>query len=244
VSDIYRPPASDVARPEVLRTGGSVERALAGDFEFEPLEVLQEAWRLTDGVKLIFLVGMVAAVVATLAVQFLVMRVMPTPSGLGGLIVTGLLTGTLQLLVVGPIYAGIFVVAAWHSAGRTVAMSDLFAHFDKTARIFGVMMLGSLLSYVGFALLILPGIYLTVAYIMALPLVAEKNMPVWQALETSRKVVTKCWWRMFFVGVLIVLILIVSSLPIGIPLIWTVPMGFLSIGVIYRNLFGVQPAGS
>jgi len=244
VSDIYRPPTSDVARPEVLRTGGSVERALAGDFEFEPLEVLQEAWRLTDGVKLILLVGMVAVMVASMVVQVVVGRLMPVGTGMGGLMLTSVTAVALQMPVVGPIYAGMFVVALRHASGQTVAVGDLFAHYDKTGRIVGVMLLSLLLTYLGLFLLILPGIYLSVAYIMALPLVADKGMSVWQALETSRKVMTKCWWRMFFTGVLIVLILAVSALPILIPWIWTLPMAVLAIGVIYRNLFGVQTASS
>jgi uncharacterized membrane protein len=122
-------------------------------------------------------------------------------------------------------------------------MADLFGQFGKTAVAVGVFLLSMVLTYVGSILLIVPGIYLMVAYMMALPLAVDKNMGVWRALETSRKVITKCWWRMLFTGVLVMLILIVSSLAVLVPLIWTLPMAVLTIGVIYRNLFGIQPAG-
>jgi hypothetical protein len=233
-----------LTRPEVLRDGGSIERSLAGDFEFEPLEVLAEAWRLTDGVKLIFFVGFLVQMVAASVVQVVVALVFPTPTDFSSIMLSSLAALALQLPVVVPIYAGMLVVALRHAAGRTVAMSDLFGQFGKTAVVIGVFLLSMVLTYLGSFLLLLPGIYLMVAYIMALPLSAEKNLGVWRSLETSRRVVTKCWWRMLFTGVLVMLILIVSSLAILIPLIWTFPMAILTIGVIYRNLFGVQPAGS
>jgi hypothetical protein len=244
VSELYRPPASDVARPEVLRSGGSIERSLAGDFEFEPLEVLAEAWRLTDGVKLIFFVGMVAQMLAAIVVQFVIARVLPTPTDLGSFALSSFVALVLEVPVVIPIYAGMLVVAVRHAAGHTVAIGDLFGQFGKTARVVGVIVLSMILTYVGCFLLILPGIYLMVAYFTALPLAVDKNMGVWRALETSRKVITKCWWRTFFTGVLVLVILMVSSLALLIPLIWTFPMAFLTVGVIYRNLYGVQPVGS
>lgn len=243
MSDAYRPPTSDVVRPDVLRAGGSVERALAGDFEFEPLDVLQEAWRLTDGVKLILLVGVVAIFVASFAVQFVIGLLMPVQTGVAGVLVSSLGAMVLQMPVVGPITAGLFIVVMRHAAGQPVAIADLFGQFDKIGRIVGVMLVSTVLTYLGMLLLILPGIYLSVAYVMALPLVADKNMSVWQALETSRKVITKCWWRSAFTGLLLILIVLVSALPFLIPWIWTLPMAALTFGVIYRNLFGVQAAG-
>jgi hypothetical protein len=242
LSDVYRPPASDVVRLEVPGSGGSVERSLAGDFQFEPLEVVQEAWRLTDGVKLIVLVGSAVLVVAILAVQSVVTRLLPPPTDLAGLMWSGFGGLALQMVIIGPISAGLFIVVARHAVGLPVAIGDLFGQYDKFGRIVGVMLLSTLLTYVGMLLLILPGIYLSIAYVMAVPLVAEKNMSVWQALETSRKVITKCWWRMLFIWLLIVLIMIVSALPAFIPWIWTVPMFGMVFGVIYRNLFGVQTA--
>jgi uncharacterized membrane protein len=244
VSELYRPPSSDVALPEVMRAGGSLERSLAGDFEFEPLEVLAEAWRLTDGVKLIFFVGVVAQMFVAIIVQAIVGRMLPTPTDLVSFALTSFAATVIQLPVVVPIYAGMLVVALRHAAGQTVAIGDLFGQYGKTARLVGVLLLNMVLVYLGFILLILPGIYLMIAYFMALPLAVDKNIGVWQALETSRKVSTKCWWRMLFTGVLVMLILIVSSLALLIPLIWTVPMSILVVGVIYRNLYGVQPAGS
>jgi len=97
-----------------------------------------------------------------------------------------------------------------------------------------------LLSLVGLLIFILPGIYLLFAYTYALPLVAEKGMSPWQALETSRKTITHRWFTFFFISI-IFLIIMTASFFIGlIALIWTLPMSIIAYGIMYRNMFGVE----
>jgi hypothetical protein len=43
----------------------------------------------------------------------------------------------------------------------------------------------------------LPGIYLGVGYVFALPLVIDKKMDFWPAMEVSRRVVHHHWWSTF-----------------------------------------------
>ncbi len=234
MSDLYQPPGDDTnATDPSPSRGDSVERALAGDFDFDPLEVLKQAWQLTDGVKLILLVGMFAVAIGSIVAQAVVGFVASGP------LMAGLLGTLLQLIVVGPIYGGMLIVALRQATGQRIAMDDLWSQFSKAAPIIFVIVLSNLLVITGFILLILPGIYLSVAYVLALPLVVDRGMAPWQALETSRKVITKCWWRMAFTWLLCVLIIIVGALPLLIPLIWILPMVVLVIAVVYRNLFGV-----
>ncbi len=107
------------------------------------------------------------------------------------------------------------------------------------------LLLTTLLLYVlvaiGFVLLIIPGIYLSVSYTFALLLVIEKKMGIWEALETSRKAVTHRWFSLFFFWIILSVIMMISAIPIGIGLIWTIPMGCIAYGIMYRNMFGVEP---
>ena len=57
MSDVYQPPESELTKGSDDAQQGSVERALAGDFEFDVFDVLSEAWGLTNGVKRIFIIG-------------------------------------------------------------------------------------------------------------------------------------------------------------------------------------------
>jgi hypothetical protein len=42
---------------------------------------------------------------------------------------------------------------------------------------------------------VLPGLYLLVAWIFSIPLVADKGLEFWSAMELSRKVVTRVWFQ-------------------------------------------------
>ena len=72
------------------------------------------------------------------------------------------------------------------------------------------------------------------------PLITDKGMGVWEAMETSRKAIHKCWFRVFGIYLLMILIYLVSMIPLGIGLIWTMPMIIMVGGILYRRLFGVS----
>lgn len=75
---------------------------------------------------------------------------------------------------------------------------------------------------------------------MTLPLIVDKGLSPWQAMETSRKAVHKIWWRLIGLFIVMGLIFVVSLVPLGIGLIWTWPMFIILTGVVYRHLFGAE----
>ncbi|MEN8132906.1 MAG: hypothetical protein ABFS45_22555, partial [Pseudomonadota bacterium] len=99
--------------------------------------------------------------------------------------------------------------------------------------------LTTLLTYIGFLLLILPGIYLAIAYLLATPLLVEKQLTPWQAMENSRKAITRHWFKVFLLLLATALIMFISAIPLGLGLIWTYPMAINILGILYREIFGV-----
>jgi len=51
-----------------------------------------------------------------------------------------------------------------------------------------------LLVVTGLILFVVPGIYLIVAYVFSNMLIVDRKLTPWQALEGSRRVVTRNWW--------------------------------------------------
>ena len=88
------------------------------------------------------------------------------------------------------------------------------------------------------------GLYLSVAYMLALPLVAERGLTPWQALETSRKAISRHWFKVFGLLLVLSLLMLVSMIPLFIGLIWTGPLFVVSMGILYRTIFGVRPLGN
>ena len=80
-----------------------------------------------------------------------------------------------------------------------------------------------------------------IAYAFAMPLVVEKNISAWRALETSRKALTGKWFPMLGLMLLMMLVNSLTVLTLGIALIWTIPWSVLIMSMVYTKLFGAEP---
>ena len=89
-------------------------------------------------------------------------------------------------------------------------------------------------------LFVIPGIYLMYAYMFAMPLIVEKKMGAWHALETSRKAVSKVWFRFFGFVWLLMLINAIAAIPLGLGWIWTLPWSVLAFAMVYIKMFGAE----
>ncbi|MDK9705727.1 MAG: hypothetical protein OEL83_01645 [Desulforhopalus sp.] len=136
--------------------------------------------------------------------------------------------------------AGLIAIGINKVAGRDISWKMVFEGFSVAGKLAGAFILQMLLICIGFLLLVLPGIYLTVGYAMTIPLIIDRKMSPWQAMETSRKAIHNEWWKVFGLSLVMGLILLVSMIPLGIGLIWTWPMFVVLGGVLYRSLFGIE----
>jgi hypothetical protein len=235
--------AAPLAGEEQLSEDGDGAQSTAGEGQkqFTVGGVIKDAW---DGIK-----GIKGAVWAGSALMYLVLLViiaggaflMPATTsedlGLGGYILPSLFQIVTQvvsmLFIAGLLFMGIRKVA-----GDVVSWKMIFHGFSFTGKIIVVSILQFILVSIGFLLLILPGIYLAVGYAMAIPLIVDKNLSPWQALETSRKAVHKVWWKVAALYIIMSLLFMVAAIPLGIGLIWVWPMIMVAAGVVYHHLFG------
>ncbi len=128
------------------------------------------------------------------------------------------------------------------AADQPISFNDIFSHFGRTVPLVITAIVSMLLIYLGMFLLIIPGMYLAIAYMLAIPLVVERGLTPWQALEASRKAITQHWFKVFGLFLLLGLITAISAIPLGIGLVWTIPLFVIAMGVLYRTIFGVLPA--
>jgi uncharacterized membrane protein len=89
-------------------------------------------------------------------------------------------------------------------------------------------------------LCILPGIYLAVAYVFALPLVIDKKMEFWPAMEVSRQVVHRHWWSIFALGIVLWIIACVGFLVCFVGALVTIPVASAALMYVYEDLFGPE----
>jgi hypothetical protein len=234
----YEAPKADLnAVPAQPGQSGSLEDAIAGRYDFDIGNVMSEAWGLTRGMKASFW-G------AALIVYAILFAIMFAGGFAGGLVLgKGMAAQIVMNILIGAVtpvlLIGIIMMGLRRAAGLPVDFSTAFSRFDRAAPAFVAGLLTTLLMYLGLLLLVIPGIYLALAYCMTTALIGDRNLPAWEAMETSRKAVTKRWFKFFGLFFVVAILVGLSALPLGIGLIWTAPWAINVIGVVYRRTFGV-----
>ena len=146
-------------------------------------------------------------------------------------------------VIVGSVlHAGLMLMFIRRIRGERVELGDLFAGFNFAVPLIIAGLLMAALTLVGFILCILPGVYLAVSYVFVLPLIIDKKLDFWPAMEVSRQVVQKHWWAMFLFALVLVLIICLGALLCGVGLIIAAPVTIAARSYVYEDLFGT--AGS
>lgn len=82
----------------------------------------------------------------------------------------------------------------------------------------------------------LPMIYLTVAWAFGFALIIDQGLSAWTALEVSRRVITKQWFRVFFVVFLGGIIASLGFIGLFIGIFFTIPIAIGALLYAYEDL--------
>ena len=145
-------------------------------------------------------------------------------------------------LVLFPLGVGLGLLGIRRAAGKDTPVSTLWEPYSHALPLIVMFVLMAVLIVAGFFLLVLPGIYLSIAYSFAPYLIVEKNMGVWEALETSRKAITQYWWRYFGLMIVALVLIIIGAIPLLIGLIWVLPIVAIATGEVFAKTFGSPEA--
>ncbi|NOQ65497.1 MAG: hypothetical protein GQ582_13380 [Methyloprofundus sp.] len=200
---------------------------------------LNEAWERTSGFKLSVLIAglLFFLILMTFGVaSVLVLQLAPFISQEIIAIFAIILNLTMTVASY-PLLAGMMMMGVHRATEQTVSYKMLFAYLGFTLPVLIASICIAIFTSVGFLLLVVPGIYLSIAYLFTLPLIIDKKMDFWLAMETSRKTVTPHWFKVFFTVLAMSIIYLLSMIPLGLGLIWTIPMSIAMYGILYRKLF-------
>jgi len=237
----YQSPQSEIKPPSIaISNGNTLEDGIAGHYQFKIMDIMNEGLARSNGFKGTFWGVFIVYIFITLVVSL----GSGIALGLAGLIDNILAAALVQLAhaaILTPMMAGIMILGARHADHQEINFKMMFEPYGKMIPLFLVYVLMALLVTFGFLLVIIPGIYLFVGYGFSLLLVAEKQIGVWKALESSRQAVHHYWFK--FLGFLLILTLVnFGGLISIIGWIWTFPLSYCALGVLYRRVFGVTPA--
>ncbi|MBU0675742.1 MAG: hypothetical protein KJ950_13960 [Proteobacteria bacterium] len=109
---------------------------------------------------------------------------------------------------------------------------------------FLVSLFSSLPSMIFFLLLGVLEIYFVLAYSLTLPLIAGRGVGPFVAMEMSRRGISRHFFKVFLLFLTFGFIAMLSTIPMGLGLIWTVPFGVMVIGVLCRTIYGEEAPGN
>ena len=145
-----------------------------------------------------------------------------------------------SVAVTSPLFMGNFIVSAKLLQGQTPEFRDFFAGFRYFLPLLLLSLIAGLFIGIGTLLLIIPGIYLAVAYLFASYLVVDRRMDFWPAMELSRRTVNPRWFGFFAFMLLLVLLNLAGAVLLGVGLLVTIPVSFCAVTVAYAEIFGLQ----
>jgi hypothetical protein len=119
--------------------------------------------------------------------------------------------GILSMLFYGPLFGGLYMLFLKLIREGEASPGDMFALTRESAMPLMITGLVSLLLVQFGLLCCLPGVYLQVAWLFSLPLVADRGMGFWDALELSRRTATRHWFKLFALCILAFLPYVVFS---------------------------------
>ncbi len=227
----------------MLEDQGSLHKAVNGEYFFGVGEILSEAWEKVDGAKLkivgaIFIYIVFASLTTGIISLFLNSQpYYDTGETLKGLSID-MLVGWLASPITIPLSLGLLLLGYSRANDEALRIDSIFNYYVLVWPLVFASILITIITYIGLALLILPGIYLSIAYSFTLPLMVDKKLGIWGAMEVSRQAVSKHWFSVFGVNITLVLLTVLSAIPFGIGLIWTIPLLMIAQGVMYRKIFG------
>lgn len=141
-----------------------------------------------------------------------------------------------------PAYAGFFVVADKIRKNEPYSFDDFFGGFrERFGQLVLATLIGGLLVVAGLILCILPGVYLAVGYSLVIPFLLFYTGDFWQALELSRKLVTRNWFGFL---ALVIVAGILSSLGVilcFVGVFLTMPVFYLTMYAAYEDIVGTGP---
>ncbi|MDG1654643.1 MAG: hypothetical protein P8H58_04725 [Luminiphilus sp.] len=151
--------------------------------------------------------------------------------------VTAVVAEAVIALLMMPLGVGLGLLGIRRASGRDTPVSTLWEPYTMAVPLLIMFILMGVLIVGGLLLLILPGIYLAIAYSFAPYLIIEKGLGVWESLETSRKAITQYWWRYFGLMLVSALLIIAGIIPLFIGLIWVLPIVTIAAGEVFVETF-------
>ena len=239
----------------IVSIGGSVERAVKGEYSIDVKAILTEAWQKTLLSRMSINIALLLVMAFGMIVSFI------ASSFFGGIELVIDDPQLLQLInvivtiAVWPFMAGIEMMGVFHAVNKPTKSKMVLSFLHRGSWVALCALLTSLLISIGFQLLIIPGVLLAVLLSLTIPLVVEKNLSPVQAIVLSIKALRFKMMPLLAIYLVLFIALIALAFPIALliessfaplaimfflfGLTYLAPWYYNIKGILYREIFGV-----
>jgi uncharacterized membrane protein len=141
----------------------------------------------------------------------------------------------------GALIAGFHIYTMKKIMRRPADVGDLFKGFNYFVATLVASLLIGLFTFVGFLLLIIPGLIVAAMYKFTYLFIVDKRMDFWQAMQASHAVVRRDYFGFVMFMILAFLINVLGFCCFVVGLMVTVPLTFAAITVAYSEIVGFDP---
>ena len=231
--------------------GGSIEKALSGNYEMSVVAVLLEAWKYTIKNFISFTPSIIVLLIVQLVIFYIAMQLQigdpllvldmfQNPELINQGIFEAIFIANFSYEVISaPIYAGVALMAMSHTAGLLSKPHHILKGLQFTVPVIIATLFSLIIQGVGGMLFPLVSMYLTVAFSNSTLLICEKRVSPIKSLWLSLRAVNKKLIPIIGIYIVLMLMLFFAAIFYGFLLIIVLPFIFHVKGIIYRNMFGV-----
>jgi len=248
-ADAFAPPPAVPGAPPVFSAPANLA---AGDYELDIGSCLTRSWELVKnnfwpviGVSalitfILIAFNQITGLFTGPIIQAMIRERVFSPGGISILLLVNVLSAPVYMILM----AGLMKYFLKLIRGEPATVGDAFAGFGPM--IGQLILLGlvtNVLVLIGYVLCIVPGIFLQVAWLFVLPLVVDRQMNFWEAMELSCKMVCKHWFMVFAFLIVYGLVVMAGVIACCIGIFVTIPIGLGAWMYAYETIFSPPQTG-
>ena len=139
-------------------------------------------------------------------------------------------------LIQGIIIAAILFAAVAPFMGMLALSALDIGNLQSSVRELLIAIAGMTTFFFAIFIAALPVIYLSVAWSFTPFFIVFLKMDFWEAMESSRKIITKKWFSFFIFFFLLVLINLFAMIPLGLGLLVTIPASYCAMYAAFHHI--------
>jgi len=123
--------------------------------------------------------------------------------------------------------------------GLPAFLAGLIQGAIVTAAVFAAMCLGAIF-FPFFLIIPIVALLCSMMWMFTLPLIADRKLDFWSAMETSRKTVMANFGGFLGFAILVGLVYLLGAVLCGVGVLVTGPIAMVAVALAYRDVFGIR----